>query len=276
MRLKELPYQLLRAGLHWRPSRKLCRAGLAPAFFTPRSPRYGKLPQDLTKASGELRIVGFPKSGNVWITSLLASCLELPVTSSKAGLRVTHTHQALRAGDLFNRRLLRGAVLIRDLRDIIVSLYHFSKTPHFKQFLGPHFVFDSATQMYSQFFLPYYVNRLQILEALPDAYVHYGWPVIRYEDMWDDPRAELQRLFSAWDIAVPQERIEQAIEDNAIDAMRQGRGKTTEEVQTTHFRRGGHGGYRGELPAHVVADIERRFGDYLRRWGYELEHHAGE
>jgi hypothetical protein len=270
MRLKEIPYQLLRAGLNWRPTRRLCRPLLAPGFFTPRHPHFGNLPADLGNANGELRIVGFPKSGNVWITSLIATCLDVPVTPSPHGLRVTHTHHALRASDLFDKQLLRGAVLMRDLRDILVSLYHFSKTPHFENFLGPHFEFNSVEQMYTQFFVPYYANRIQMLESLPVPYVQFGWPVIRYEDMWDDPKREMRRVFMAWGIEVSDDKIEQAVEKNSLEAMRKGSGKTTDEVQNTHFRRGGHGGYRSELPDHILADIEKRFGDYLSRWGYPL------
>lgn len=238
------------------------------AFFTPRFPHYGPFAEDFRNRPGEIRIVGFPKSGNVWISSLVATCLDLDVNFSSRNLAVTHTHRPFHNVDLFNRNLIRGAVLIRDLRDVIVSLYHFTRTDHFKKFYGPHHIYNSLSEMYTDYFLPYFVNRVNVLETLPDDYVKFGWPVIRYERFWDDAETELKRLFQIWGIDVIDEKIRSAVEKNTLDSMRQGKGKTTGGVQTTHFRKGGYGNYETEIPPHILKDIEYRFGDYLRRWGY--------
>lgn len=265
------PLQVLRWCLHTRGMRSLGRRFLSPAFLIPKYPNYGQLSEKFTEQAGEIRIVGFPKSGNVWLTSLIATCLGVDVNAAKGACRVTHTHQKMKNEDLFNKQLLRGAVLIRDLRDIIVSLYHFTKTDHFKNAIGRHFIFDDIETMYTDFFLPYYVNRIQMLETLPDEYVQLGWPVIRYERFCDAPEQELKRLFQVWNIQVTEHAILNSIKQNSLNAMRTGKGKTTEEVQSTHFRKGGYGNYKKEIPAHILADIEYRFGDYLRRWGYVLE-----
>jgi len=106
---------------------------------------------------------------------------------------------------------------------------------------------------------------------LPDDYVRFGWPVIRYEKFWDDTEAELKRLFQIWNIIVPEEKIKQAVEKNNLQLMRKGKGKTTNNVKSTHFRRVGYGNYHEEIPPHILRDIELRFGGYLRRWGYITE-----
>ncbi len=269
--LSNIPLGLLRWSLQTRGLRSFGHRFLSPAFLIPKYPAYGKLPHNFIEQSGEIRIVGFPKSGNVWLTSLIATCLGIDVNAEKDKCRVTHTHLKMKNADLFNKQLLRGAVLIRDLRDIIVSLYHFSKTEHFKDAIGRHFIFNDIEAMYSEFFLPYYVNRIQILETLPDDYLYFGWPVIRYERLCDSPEEELRLLFKVWDIEVSQETIAKSVQMNSLDAMRSGKGKTTEEVQATHFRKGGYGNYKDEIPEHMLADIELRFRDYLRRWGYIVE-----
>ena len=37
----------------------------------------------------------------------------------------------------------------------------------------------------------------------------------------------------------------------------------------THFRKGGHGNYKNDLPPNIVADISNRFRATQSRWGYE-------
>ena len=66
-------------------------------------------------------------------------------------------------------------------------------------------------------------------------------PYVRYEDLYDDPQAEMRRYH-----------------------YRSG-------VATTHFRKGGYGGYKRELPARILDDVNTRFEGFLRRWGYSVE-----
>lgn len=266
--------KLMEYGLSHRGTRSLTRPFLAPAFFTPHHPHFGELNLNLRDTEGEFRIAAFPKSGNVWIASLLASYFGLGVTPVKGQARVTHVHTPLQSADLFNLKIMRGVVLMRDLRDIIVSLYHFTKTNHFIRFHGPHFVFDRIEDMYTQYFLPYFVNRVQMLESLPDAYVKYGWPVVKYENFYDHPEEELFRLLTVWGCEIDVERIRFAISQNSLEALRQGKGNVTSDVTSAHFRKGGYGNYREEMPAWMITDIEQRFGDYLQRWGYLTEGYA--
>jgi hypothetical protein len=268
--ISQLPYHLLRGALQTRGVRTAGHSLKSPAFFTPEKPHYGSLADDFLQRRGELRIVGFPKSGNVWITSLIATCLDLDVKAPGNGCRVIHTHAPLTSRDLFDKRLLRGAVLLRDLRDVIVSLYHFTGTEHFKSYHGDHHIFNDVESMYTDYFLPYFVERVQVLENLIDDYVYFGWPVLRYERFWDNAEAELQRLFRIWGIEVSDDKIASSVEKNSLSSMRSGEGKTRSVVKKSHFRKGGYGNYADEIPPHILADIEQRFGDYLRRWGYPV------
>lgn len=268
--LAEMQGRFLRPMLEFRPLRRYPLKRLSPAFFVPARPSYGPLPPDFQQQAGRFLIVGFPKSGNVWFRSLIASCLDLPVDNQGGRCFVEHTHQPFHSRYLFDRKLLRGVVLLRDLRDVIVSLYHFTHSDHFKRFHGEHHVFKDANSMYTDYFLPYFVNRVSVLESLPDAFVYYGWPVVRYEHLRESPKHELKRLFQVWGIDVSEEKIDAAIDANSLESMRKGKGKVTAEVQTSHFRKGTVGGYEADLEPHIIADIEHRFGDYLSRWGYRI------
>lgn len=59
-----------------------------------------------------------------------------------------------------------------------------------------------------------------------------------------------------------------AIEANRLDILKE-TGKHHEHyIAPSHFRKGGCGNYRTDLPADIVADIEERFHDLQKRWGY--------
>ena len=63
---------------------------------------------------------------------------------------------------------------------------------------------------------------------------------------------------------------------NSIDRLKKEfdpkRSQTIERtIRKDHFRTGGYGQYKKELPARVIRDIETCYGDYLRSWGYETK-----
>lgn len=243
----------------------------APAFFRSwDSQRFGPVSDDFRQHPGRFLVVGFPKSGNVWLTSLIAGCLDVPVEPVGGRAHVEYTHKKLTKETLCDRGLLRGVVLVRDMRDIVVSLFHWLKTKDYLDYYkhGSHQIFYDIETMYIECFL----RRFALLpwRDLVDGYVENGWPVVKYERLCDDAPRELRRLFAVWGISVDEGRIEDTVSDNSLDALRSGKGRIEKGTHRTHFRCGGYGHYATELPPNVLADMERRFGDYLSSWGYSI------
>ncbi|MGV8081435.1 MAG: sulfotransferase domain-containing protein [Syntrophales bacterium] len=230
---------------------------------------FGKLPQNLKIGKGYFLVVGFPKSGNVWLTSMIADCLELPVDRKNEIPRAYFVHKSLNKKFLYDPYLYRGVALVRDLRDIIVSLFHWLKTDGYKHYYkhGPHQIFSDIETMYIEFFLRRFAQLP--VETMIEEYVRRGWPVIKYERLWDQTEIELRRLFDIWRIPVEEERIRSAAEKNRIDMLKKEGGVLETYIERDHFRQGGYGQYKSEIPPHILKDIEKRFGDYLRSWGYE-------
>lgn len=232
---------------------------------------YGPLPENYRNTHGcSFLIAAFPKSGNVWLTSLIAGCLDMPAEGTPGKCFVHHTHTALNDKLLFDKKLLRGVVLIRDVRDIVVSLFHFMKTDFFKRVQGPHHIYDDIDDMYTHYFIRFFADNFLPLKDLPEGYIKYGWPVIKYEKLYDHPEKELKRLFKIWEIDVDEKKISEVIKANTISSLRKGGGTINPKIESTHFRKGGYGNYKNELPEPILRDIEYRFGDYLRSWGYEI------
>lgn len=246
---------------------------LSPSFLPSwQNQRFGKLPNNFREVDGHFLVAGFPKSGNVWLTSLIAGCLDLPAEKTEGRCCVHYTHKALNDEWLYDPTLFRGVVLIRDLRDVIVSLYHWLKTDGYRNYHkhGPHQIFYDLETMYIEFFLRRFSK--MPMGQLADSFVERGWPVIKYERLYDDAERELDRLFRIWGIAVDAGKIKAVAAANTIDGIKKGGGVLESYIEKDHFRKGGYGNYVNEIPAHILKDIEFRFGDYLRSWGYETQY----
>jgi hypothetical protein len=243
---------------------------LSPSFLPSwQNQKFGELPGNFKTIDGHILIAGFPKSGNVWLTSLVAGCLDLPVEKKDGQCYVHYTHKALSNEWLYDRGLLRGAVIIRDLRDIIVSLFHWLKTDGYRNYYkhGPHQIFDDIETMYIEFFLRRF-SKMPMAD-LADSYVEKGWPVVKYERLFDNTVRELERLFQVWGVEVPSKKINSVVSANTISNIKRA-GVLESYIEPDHFRKGGHGNYVHEIPEKILKDIELRFGDYLMSWGYEI------
>ena len=227
----------------------------------------------------QFAVIGLPKSGNNWLAFLLQDALSLAYKSPREAKSFRNralfkTHEKLGPDLLFRPRLHFGVYLMRDLRDIVCSFYHHTKTERYV-LVNPVSRFESLEDFYFEHFLTRLVPTFGWIEHA-QSYIARGVPLIKYERLFDAPEQELQRLFHRWGVEVAQERLTQAISNNEIGSLRKG-GKTVASgdesfrVQSDHFRRGGYGHYAQELPPVVLRDIESRFANYLSRWGYEIK-----
>jgi len=97
-------------------------------------------------------------------------------------------------------------------------------------------------------------------------------PLIRYEDMVDDPQQALSKVLNAWRIRVPEARVAAAVRAFDASTLRKTLGPRDGYVgkmyRRGHLRKPGSGNWEEELPVNVLRDIERRFSDYQQRLGY--------
>jgi|GEM_PF-1848367 len=249
----------------------------SPIFNHPRSfwdDSY-KVPLDAHPA-GKIVVFGLPKSGNVWLKSLLVDYFGLPPVEplldvDKPGVGITHRpfdeHIGMRAD------FLHGVCIIRDLRDVVASFYKYTLTQRFRS-ARPEFHYDDARSFYYDWFLSRSVGAHKILTH-SERYARLGVPIVRYEELRRNGFREMERLLLRWGFEPHGERIRAALAANDIDKLRAEGKKLEKPIAPEHFRRGGVGTYAEELPPDIIADIEWRFERVLRRWGYPLHNGGG-
>ena len=225
--------------------------------------------------AGKVVVFGVPKSGNVWLKSLLVDYLGLPPVEpmmdiDKPGVGITHRPFDAHVGN--RPDFLLGVCIVRDLRDVVASFFAYSQTQRFRS-ARPEFHYDDVQSFYYDWFLSRSVTAHRI-HTHSEQYAALGVPVIRYEALRRDGAREFERLLLRWGISIDQDAIARTLAANDIDVLRK-TGKSLEKViAPEHFRRGAVGGYHDTLTPDVVEDIERRFERLLRRWGYPLESRA--
>ena len=239
-----------------------------------------------------MRIVinGPPKQGNRWLKCLLSTVYDLKILggSHTPLTRPNEWQSWIEAGgwpdgtilhqhNRFSRRLVRiiGAVpahlvtIVRDPYDAFVSYYYWvqdrAENEPEKERIRPRNsligrpIDDPAVLA----FLADEFGQQILIRA--NEWVHSGRAhVIRYEALLKDPVDEFGRLTEKI-VAVPPERVVQAVEECKAENMRQRNAKLSRHVRTATV-----GDSKARLSEPHLAIFRDRYADLVRSLGYEV------
>ena len=215
-------------------------------------------------------VFALPKSGNVWLMALLSDYFGVPSINifnepEKKGVGMTHFpfSDEIRSRD----DIIHGVCLVRDIRDVISSFYHYSQTERFRS-ARRDFQYTDIHAFYYDWFLPIVVPQYRVHRNSAE-YAQLCVPVIRYERLYDDPVSELRKLILRWGLRFDELRAKEVISMNSIERLKENGKALDVYVDKSHFRKGGYGDYKQTLPQHIIDDISERFRELQRRWGYE-------
>ena len=234
-------------------------------------------------------VISMGKCGRTWLRILLARALahrfavqlNNPLSLAELArrcpaaprLRFSHAErevgkQALR--DLSARELasMRVIFLVRDPRDVLVSLYfhHTRRTglvpPHVSllEFLDQYPSFTNVLWLYQSWF--------QRRDALK------GFHLVRYEDLHRDAAGELTRIFHYLGISPPTvEQLSEAVRYASFDNMQKmeasgnfdGRLRAADpaDPESRKVRQGKIGGFMDYLPEHIWQPMSQRIREEL-------------
>jgi len=183
---------------------------------------------------GDVWLASFPRTGNTWVRTLLANLISL---SELTGREVDHHYVRDTMPSLGSSNLLepwpfkalprfikthqryrpvlfavphKTVYVLRDPRDVMVSYFHFrqSRKSHpyqgsFAEFIrDPHHGLRGCVQHYCSW----------------SPHITY---LVRYEELLNDTRAELQEMLTALGITVSDELVQQAVARSSFRRMQQ-------------------------------------------------------
>jgi hypothetical protein len=234
-------------------------------------------------------IASYPRSGNTWTRFLIANLMhsEQPVTfaniesvipdatalSSRELKRVSRP-RLIKTHEYFEPRYRKVIYLVRDPRDVALSLYNFRRKYRS--------VVDSypIEQYVAQRFLPGDLDVSwgdHVGSWLGTRMNHAGFLLVRYEDLLQDPWRELGRMVGFLGLAANAEMLTQAIERSSANRLRQLEKVDHEAWVTTKGKRSDvpfigeavAGAWKQKLPKPSVALIESAWGHLMDSLGYE-------
>jgi hypothetical protein len=234
-------------------------------------------------------IASYPRSGNTWTRFLIANLMQpaQPVTfaniealipdatalSSRVLKRVPRP-RLVKTHEYFDPRYRKVIYLVRDPRDVVLSLYNFRRKYRsvddsypIEQYVAERFLPGDLDVSWGEHVGSWLGTRMN----------RPGFLLVRYEDLLQDPTRELSRLASFLGIAANTEALTRAIERSSANRLRQLEKVEHEAWVTTKGKRADvpfiaealAGIWKQNLPEPSVALIESAWGHWMNSLGYE-------
>lgn len=247
-------------------------------------------------------ISGYPKSGNTWVTRLVAELLHCPVAgfwgepnNNEVAIEGTDRestyecfkshhqyHELMESPELDNYRLI---YVIRDPRDIAISGSHYFSFPgRFKTIERVLQYVPGGTKLASINNQSYRLNKMIEAVLYGNSEVHHwtrvSWKnhllpylenevfVVKYEDMLDNPQRECSRMLNYIGVERTDEEIIKIIEKQSFENAKK-RFLEQGDLRRYHFlRKAKKEQWRSALSKRQKSKFDATIGDLLNQLGY--------
>jgi lipopolysaccharide transport system ATP-binding protein len=225
------------------------------------------------------------KAGSQWIYKILRECAPERIVEPR--LRETQfLRGALQPGKVYPTAYVTKKqfdsvplprnwsrfVVIRDLRDTLVSAYFSIKLSH--QIVDPRLAhWRSVLQALSPDDGMIYLMDEWVLNSarIQISWVEAGEPLIRYEDLLGHDLDILERvLLDECQLPVSRERLREVILSSRFERLTKGRKRGQEDIMA-HARKGIAGDWRNYFSNRVKQSFKTRYGGLLVATGYEQD-----
>lgn len=168
------------------------------------------------------------------------------------------------------RKPYRTFIVIRDLRDTLISLYFSLKHSHPILNEGMSETRGNLNQISKEEGLLYLMSAdINYYHNLQLSWIKDETLLMRYEDLIADEVTGFQKIIDYCGINIDEENLRQIIERNSFQA-RSGRLQGNEDV-TSHYRKGIAGDWCNHFSDRITEEFKMKFGKTLIQTGYEKD-----
>lgn len=254
----------------------------------------------------KILIVGYPKSGNTWLTRLTAEivgcpsvgfwcaplrsdpCIEgLDRASPYECYKAHHTVEQLhRTFEHYGDGVDKVIYVVRDPRDVLISASHFFRvSPRWDWLFRAMSLLPKGSSVYYRLLHSrrYEVEAMVrgLLSGTTDgAWMRVPWKdhvegyldrdylVVRYEDLLAEPVVQGTALCDYLGVSRSRAQIAEAVRRQSFDRKREELARTGDAEQVSFLRKGEARQWVDVLTPAQARRIEERLGDLLHRLGY--------
>ena len=226
-------------------------------------------------------VAGFPKSGNTWMQNLIAGVIYgidtrflpdrltqelVPDLHNKFFFKRFGEFSIFKSHELPNPKYRRVIHLVRDGRDAMASYFAMNKALGLEVTLR-----DMVVEGKEVYPAKWHVHTKQWMENPHDA----DLLSLRYEDLIENPVAELIRVCEFLGIERDIELIERVVDGNRFEMMKQkesryGWDNSGWNPEESFVRKGQIGSHKSEIPNDLLRIFEAESRNELMTFNYEL------
>jgi lipopolysaccharide transport system ATP-binding protein len=239
-------------------------------------------------ASPAILCVTHYKAGSSWIDTVLRRCAKGRVVIPRADLS-QFLEEPVREGKVYPKLYVtkeqfdsvelpdnwRRFVVIRDLRDTMISNYFSLKTTHRETQFSPE-VRDFREKLNSSSVTDGLMLTLERwvptgAAEIQESWVNSGETIYRFEDLLLGDLEPLERiLIEDCELPVPRERLQRAMDSASFSELSGGRERGQEDLGS-HWRKGVAGDWKNYFTAPLKDAVKERYGQLLIDTGYEKD-----
>jgi hypothetical protein len=224
------------------------------------------------------------KAGSQWIFGILGQCVPERIIEPQLG-EAQVRHYAIQRGRVYptvyltNEELASVAppdskrfVVIRDLRDTLISAYFSFKHSHPVLEPGMAILRKKLAELDSETGLLHLMDDfLARCAKIQMSWIEAGEPVVRYEELLADDLSQFERiLIGKCGLPIRPEQLQEAVLSNRFESYTKGRERGCEDVHA-HERKGVAGDWRNHFTNRIKEAFKTRYGGLLVATGYEKD-----
>jgi hypothetical protein len=247
----------------------------------------------LTVFPDDVFLVSYGRSGSTWVRFLIGNLAytDDPITFLNVESRIPDIYvfpdrvlrrlprpRILKSHESFDPRYNKIIYIVRDPRDLAVSLYHYDLK---RGGIPEGYPIEDFVRLFvagSEKVISWGAWGEHVLSWWSTRGDRDGFLLLRYEDILKEPQRELAKMASLLSIDVREEKLARAVELSSADRMRSLEKKQSREwVETkrtrqdkTFVRSARAGEWHSALPEESILTIETTWGLIMQSLGYEL------